>query len=132
METLINKTIQLSNASVSLTEEGYYFINVNENTEVDLDLLKQIIASMSQLQNKKKLPVLIIMQSFSMPTEEARTYLAKENSSPNAAAEAYVIHSMAQKIIGNFYLKVNKPARPTKLFTGKTEALEWLKEFENS
>lgn len=131
METLINRTIQLSNVSVSLTESNYYFITIAEGTEVDLALLKKIIASMAQLQHKKKLPVLIVMESFSMPTEEARLFLAKKNSSPNAVAEAYVIHSMAQKIIGNFYLKVNKPHRPTKLFNDKVEALEWLKDFEN-
>lgn len=131
MEALKNKTVQLTHVSVSLTENNYYLIEIDEGTEVDIVLVKKVIESMAQLQNCKKLPVLIISHSFSIPTEETRLFLAEKDSSPFAAAEAYVIHSMAQKIIGNFYLKFNKPQRPTRLFNNKKDALEWLKNFEN-
>jgi hypothetical protein len=36
---------------------------------------------------------------------------------------------MAQKILANFYIKINKPERPTKFFNNKDEAINWLKPF---
>jgi hypothetical protein len=36
---------------------------------------------------------------------------------------------MAQKILANFYIKINQPERPTKFFNDKNEAVKWLKPF---
>ncbi len=40
-----------------------------------------------------------------------------------------MISDLPQKIVGNFFLKFDKPARPTKIFTKEEEAVEWLKQF---
>jgi hypothetical protein len=44
-------------------------------------------------------------------------------------ADAFVIDSLAQRILGNFYLKFNKPQFPTRFFNSKEEALIWLEAF---
>jgi hypothetical protein len=41
----------------------------------------------------------------------------------------YVLPTLALKIIGNAYIIVNKPARPTKFFVNQDEAVVWLKIF---
>jgi hypothetical protein len=76
-----------------------------------------------------KAPVLFIANEFSLPSKESREYLAKKESLPYSLADAYVINSFPQKIAANFYLKVNKPARPTKMFNNKEDALIWLKTY---
>lgn len=130
-KTEFKETISLDRIDISVTEDNYYYIHIHKGTEVSLDLVKRVINTMATLQSTKKLPVLIKSDSFSLPTKETREFLAQKNASPYAKAEAYVIFSMAQKIVGNFYLNFNKPQRPTKLFNDLKSARAWLKQFED-
>ena len=77
----------------------------------------------------KKYPLLIITGEYTLPTAEARAYIATPESDPYASAEAYVVTSLSQKLVGNVYLSFNKPARPTHIFTSEEKAVEWLKQF---
>ncbi len=47
-------------------------------------------------------------------------------------AIAMLINSPGSRIIGNFFLGINKPSVPTKLFNEKNKAIEWLKQFVNN
>lgn len=49
----------------------------------------------------------------------------------NRKGAAFAINSLSQKLLGNFYLKVNKPNEPTKLFSDKAKSIEWAKELLN-
>jgi hypothetical protein len=60
--------------------------------------------------------------------KDARNYLAKEGSSYTKGV-AVMVDSPMSKIIGNIYLGLNKPTTPTRLFTDKNEAVEFLKQF---
>ena len=46
-----------------------------------------------------------------------------------SCADAYVLKSLAQKIIANFYIRLNKPKIPTNFFTDEDSAIEWLTTF---
>jgi hypothetical protein len=45
-------------------------------------------------------------------------------------ADAFVIHSLPQKILGNFFLKFKQPSIPTKFFSSEKSAIEWLKQYQ--
>jgi hypothetical protein len=45
------------------------------------------------------------------------------------SAAALLIGSPLTRAIGNFFMGLNKPLIPTRLFTSETEALAWLKGF---
>lgn len=62
-------------------------------------------------------------------SHEARQYVAGPVVSQYRIAEALLIDSMASRITANFYLRVNKPISPTRLFTDEQKALEWLRTF---
>jgi len=42
-------------------------------------------------------------------------------------AEAFLINSLANRLIVNFYIKFNRPSNPTKVFNHLESALEWLR-----
>jgi hypothetical protein len=128
-ELVLLQTIRFEKVSVSLTENGMYFIHIESDVEVTLSVVKQILKAMQDLQSVKKLPTIIMVDNFSLPSKETREFLAPKEASPFASAEAYVIKSTAQKLVGNFYLNVNKPERPTKMFTDLLKAIDWLEDF---
>ena len=63
---------------------------------------------------------------FFSTTNELRQLLASAAFTDLRFATAIVTKSMASKIIGNFFIRVNKPTTPTKLFSSEKLAFEWL------
>lgn len=62
-------------------------------------------------------------------TEDAMRYSSSEVGAQFSICEAYVVNSGLQRFLGNIYLIVHRPIAPTKLFTNKILAIEWLLEF---
>lgn len=114
---------------VTLDNNTYLCINVSGNEEITVDDVKSIAESCKELGEGKAYPLLIKVDKYTLPSAEARKYIAQADSNPYAKAEAYVISDLPQKIVGNFFIKFDKPARPTKIFTKEEEAIEWLKRF---
>jgi hypothetical protein len=126
----ILNTIDLGKVSVSITSDNLFVIEIEKDTEVNLFITKEIIKATKTLGRGLKIPAIIIANDFSLPTKETREFLANAEASPQVSAEAYILKSTAQSIIGNFYLNVNKPERPTRMFTKINEALKWLDQFK--
>ncbi|MDF2438102.1 MAG: hypothetical protein K0Q95_2478 [Bacteroidota bacterium] len=114
---------------LSIREDGIARIRIKENIEVDVIHVREIVNALEILGNRKKFPLLILSSEYTLPTADARTYIASAASNPYASAEAYMIRSLPQKLVGNVYLSFNKPARPTRLFTEEAKAVEWLRTF---
>ena len=58
-------------------------------------------------------------------------YLSRGRGTLFTLADSFVLHSMPQKLLANFYLKINKPVLPTKFFTKITEADKWLRALDH-
>ena len=129
VETISNKKYQFDILSVSLREDGIVLIDVKANQDIDVKDVKDVVGALEQIGNGKKYPLLIVSGEYTLPTPEARAYIATAESDPFASAEAYVVTSLSQKLVGNVYLSFNKPARPTHIFTSEEKAVEWLKQF---
>ena len=59
-------------------------------------------------------------------TSEARYFSASEAGSIYTIADAMIVKNLAQNIMVSFYLKINKPIRPTKPFSYENDAINWL------
>jgi len=68
--------------------------------------------------------------SFSDIEPEVREWAADTSGNLYTFCDAIVIRNLAQKIIADFYLKVNKPQMPTKIFYSVEKALDWIKEVQ--
>ena len=74
----------------------------------------------------KNYALLVDPKEGSSITDEARTLLASKELAELNIAKAILIYTQKQKIIGNIYLKINKPSVKTRIFTDRAKALEWL------
>lgn len=59
---------------------------------------------------------------------EARNLYASSELTKYRYADAFVIGSLATRLVTNFYFAINKPTIPSKMFNSKKEALNWLLE----
>lgn len=94
--------------------------------ELDVEDGYEIRRNFLLLSKGNKFAVLTDATNFFATTSELRQLLASQEFTDLRFATAIVTQSMASKIIGNFFIKVNKPATPTKLFSSEEIAFEWL------
>lgn len=116
---------------IKLREDGIIEIDCSNNYEYSVNDVKENWAIIKELAKGKKILVFNNMPEFTTASKEAREFVAKGEHKDFIAAEAFVIQSLAQKILGNFYLKINNPVVPAKIFTNKEDAVQWLDTFKH-
>jgi hypothetical protein len=109
-------------------EAGIVFFVYKPNTSIDLAAAKKIVEDRINFQQQVDYPIFCDIRSMKNADKAARDFLAKEGSSYTKGV-AVIVDSPMTKIIGNFYLGLNKPTSPTKMFTEREDALEYLKQF---
>jgi hypothetical protein len=121
--------IDLEKSIVSLLEDCIIHIHIKPGREIELSDAVFIVEAMGKLGDGKKYPVLIDAGSFCSIDKEARIFAASAESNLYTIADAIAYCNLAQKLLVNFYMKYNKPVVPTRAFSNKPEAIEWLKGF---
>lgn len=119
----------LGHSVVGLRNDGIIQVNFGDETELDIKEAKEIVDAIGKLTGGKKALVLNIGGKNTTATTAARNYSASEQGIKFTIADAFVTLSLAQKILGNFYLNFHKPGIPTKIFDNSEEAIVWLKKF---
>lgn len=64
--------------------------------------------------------------AFNDITEEIREWAASPNENAYTHCDALVLGNLGHKIIADFYIRNNKPIRPTRIFFSVEKALEWI------
>ncbi len=125
----ILETAQLSTMQVSLRDDGLLQVIISPGTHTSLELAKDCVEAMGKVGGGLAYPVLVIAGKETTVSTDAMEFLSKPASDPYAKASAYLIFSISQKLLGNFYLNFNKPVKPTRMFTSEELAVEWLYSF---
>jgi hypothetical protein len=107
-------------------EDGVLFFIYKPGTNMNLEAARQVVKDRLEVQNGKSYPVFCDMRGVRDSDKPARDYLAKEGSSL-VRAVAVLTDSPVTKIMLNFYLTISKPLIPTKMFTDRSQALQYLK-----
>lgn len=97
--------------------------------EVTLDDARANVALCLQRNAGQRRPLLVDLRGVKTQTAEARAYLAGPEGVRVSQAVGLLIGSPLSRVLGNFYLGLNKPSTPTRLFTAEEEAQAWLRGF---
>ena len=112
-----------------LGEDGILRFIYSPGTEVTLTDTKENVAVASKIIKGKRRPALTDFRGLKSMTREARVYYSGEEVAKYVNAGAVVIGSPVSRIIGNFFMGLNKSIIPNRLFTSESQAIEWLKGF---
>ncbi len=121
--------IDLKHSALFLRNDGVLEVLCSDHDYTENDI-KEITLEIGKLTNGKKILLLVIGSRYSHFDSDARNYMATPESIQFSIAEAYVIQTLPQRLLLNFYIKVNKPAVPTRFFTEKNDAEKWLKRIQ--
>lgn len=81
--------------------------------------------------NKKDLLLLIDADEFINVTADGRKHIRALEPLVSIKARALVITALSQRILANFYIKIQKPIVTSKIFNNYESALAWLNELNS-
>lgn len=122
--------MKTKNAKIWLRDDGIIQIEAStNNTEGTVANARENMTVAFQLGKGIKRPILLnISKTKSLSREERQYYISGETAKVLTAV-AIIINSPLSRILGNFFIGLNKPAFPLKLFVSEEEAVTWLKGF---
>jgi hypothetical protein len=125
---VIDKQIETAVSTLYYKEE-ILFIEFKKNAVVELSHINEIINERAEIQEGQKVRTLVDIRNLWQADKDARSKAATPAMTDHNIALAILSNSLPTRIIGNFYMKFNKPNVPTKMFDSESEAIEWLRTF---
>ena len=112
-------------------EDGILFAKYKAGTYVNLDVATKLLEERQAFYEGKTYAAVWESSGVTYWTREARIFMSSErNHKFMKAAVGVYPTSYAAYIVIIFFLKVNKPVRPSRFFTNMEDAIAWIKRFK--
>lgn len=121
--------LEFEKFNVALIDESYFDVEVFPYAEMHADDVAEMVAACNSLSPGKPLPALVIVGAFANFNADAREYTADPTKETASTAIAYVLTSVAQRIVANFFIHINRPKKPVKFFPDRAAAMAWLESY---
>ena len=108
---------------------GIFYLHYLPLEHLELEVAKKIVAERLAFKKGVAYPCLFDITKVRQSTKEARDYMADEGNEL-VLASAILVTSPMLRMMANFFISVNKPKNPTRMFTDMASALEWLAPFK--
>lgn len=115
-------------ATIEVCEEGIVFVRIKNKSEIELEESKRMQSKTLELTNGKKFVALVDGRAEVVVSKESREWGSTKEAHTNLVAQAIVVNSLANRMVGNFIIKFHKPHAKTRLFSDEESALVWLRE----
>lgn len=96
---------------------------------MDVAEAKEMIVAAESMSGKKPYVLFSDIRNHVNITPEARKVSADKAMAPHVVANAVFTNNIALKLTANFFILINKPHFPVKVFTDRSKAMLWLHEF---
>jgi hypothetical protein len=130
METLSPpaNAIEINTFFTWMGEDGICRTVTKPMAEIDLEDAIENTIVVTGLYAGKKFPLLVDSRNIKSMTREARQHFSTNGRETKLTSFAILVKSPLSKVIGNFFMGLNKPQVPARLFDNESDAIDWLKE----
>jgi hypothetical protein len=94
---------------------------------MDLEDAVTVLDGITKLTGAMPCPLLVDLRDAGPIDRSARVEMARR--SDVLSAVALIVGTPLSRMMGNFYVNVNKPKAPTRLFDDEASAIAWLRKF---
>jgi len=109
--------------------KGILFFEYKAGLSINLEVARQVVADRIHFQKEKAYPIFCDSNGLVAMDKAGRDYLAQYGSMLAKAVALYSNDNVA-RVLSYFYLMVSKPEVPTKRFTDKDAALQFLEKYK--
>ncbi len=108
-------------------ENGILYFALREDVELGWAEADEITTVLIEVSEGKPVTILLDARVHFQVKEEGRNYFSRADYPPNLRAAAVVSSLLPVRMLVNFYLRINKPHYPTRLFSAMEDAEVWLR-----
>lgn len=126
---VIRQEIHLNKARIQLGASGVARYVALPGADVSLRDAEEIHHAVVALYAGSIHPLLVDIREVKAISREARKFFASPAAADTTCAVALLVGSPVSRTIGNFFVSLNKPNFPVRLFTDESEAKAWLQEY---
>jgi hypothetical protein len=125
---MMKRTVRSDFGEVSSRTQGVIHAKVLHGVEIDLKKAEIYHSLVEHLSKNEKHSTVIDLSGISGITPSTRTYLQKTSSEwGKTVAVALVTNTFTARVLANFFLSINKPSYPVKIFTDALDAQHWAR-----
>ena len=100
-----------------------------KGSRLNLDKAKEIVKTRLEFVDYKPTVLLVYNQGVVSMDKKAREYLSTGDGVKGVVAAAIVVASPFTSFMANFFVSVNKPKMPVRVFSNANDSLKWLQKF---
>ncbi len=125
------KKVEIEKAFIYWDERGFVRVECKLGEKLGLEDAIAINKARRVVAPQKKHLCLFRAKQISYVSRGSRGLAAHKETEDITIAFALVFSSSIGRVLGNFFIQVDKPQYPTKLFTNEEEAVTWLMQFKS-
>ena len=110
-------------------EDGIVHAEYATNLIITYEIAKINVSARLEMSDNQTYPLFADVSKAKSMTKEARAYLSTPEAIRGISAGAFLIKTQIEALLVNAWLSLYKPSVPTKLFTEKDKAINWLEQF---
>lgn len=120
------KLVETAVATYERYPSGVILLTMKPYARIELDEAKEFVRICQEIADGTPTVVLIDNSHPHTTTLKARRYLSEANE---IAAAAGLSNNSMSAFLGNLWIRTVPPVYPSKIFTSKESAVDWLKTF---
>ena len=124
---ILEKRVETKIANLFKDKDGIVRITLDHKDDMTIDDVKELGDAILRISGDNKAVIFMKSVNYKLPSRKVRAHPAEEGV---IKALAYLVNNSVSKTAANFFIKINKPPFPFKLFTDEKEAITWLKKFQ--
>lgn len=128
MPTVQVEELRAQNATIRRLKGNILENIVHDNVNIEVEDVREIKELNLSLSDNKPYAILVDSGMMTSISAEARKLSASKEFQINTIAKALFVRSVGHRLVGNFYIKINKPHIKTKIFADREKAIDWLEE----
>lgn len=117
------QTVDGGKATVHLREDGLLHLQWLPGSSIEVQDARAAMATVNDVCHGSQRPMLVDMAAVASVSREARSIWSIPCS---ASRIALLGRSPVDRVLANFFLGVHIPPCPTRFFTSRSEAMDWL------
>ena len=104
-------------------------VTYKKDLKVNPEMAKDIIKERHEFTNNRPVVLLVYNQGVVRMDKKAREFLSSGDGVKGIIAAGIVVGSPFTSFMANFFVSVNKPKMPVRVFSNSEDALTWLQKF---
>jgi hypothetical protein len=105
---------------------NFWKFTYRDGQSITLAEAKEIVLFRKKITQDALLKILVVIPQKIEMSKDARDYLSSPEGTRNITATAIVVKSKYSFFLSKFFIKLNPPKTPVKIFDSEPKAIQWL------